>query len=985
MSCSVLRRTVVRGLFFCLVALCGAQADAPKKEWLTVHVLKGSPESSVFTFEHPQTGQPTQAHLNDRVALYVYRNGALEDLKVGSGIKAYGRVDKAAGKVRDVGHVCRMPRKSDHLDTKRIDGEILDVRNDTIGVRQGGRRFDLLLRGDVHVELVAPSKRDLLKPGMFVAFSALPAKEGYDVTREMRFYPDRSLQADLGELRFPQAQPERASYIHPREGQTLDVSPPGFNWWRLTGYGDQPAPRGAARYRLRVRDAGGKEVYASPPLEDPVHVPDVVLPEGAYTWAVDGMDAEGKVVDTWPERRFAIAPAALAQPWVAAERLLARVPESRPRLLFLASEMDAVRAELDGARQSAFRHLRASADKALALGPMGEPDYDEIEDPAERRLAYIQAFWKEREHHEGGMRPLAMMYLVSGEKKYAEVAKAILMEITEWDVEGISSVSAPYGDELGLGIAKAAPQTYDWLYDYLSPEERRRVEENLAARADQILRRLERSDFLYTSAESHNGRLIAFLGEFAVCLPDHPRAPVWLDYSMRGQLTVFPHWGGPDGGWNEGIGYGSAYNNILLPPMVSISRATGFDLWQRPYFKEARQFFMYCIAPGGELRPFGDGEQGATPTDGGSIGSLLRFHAHKFNDPAVGWFAEHVLREKDGSPPDRTYIPDMFAPAPGFDAKPEALAQDRAFRGIGWAAMHSDIADPGGDLFVLFKSSPYGSVSHSYADQNTYVVMKGGAALAALSGAYWPSYGAPFHADYTRHTVSKNGILVGGKGQIVRSSAAKGRLADFQTTGRIALATGDAQQAYGERLERFLRHVVVIKPSLILIADDLAAPDAAEFQWLLQARQEMELDEPAQALVSRRKGREMHVRLFTDGGFAFHQTDEWPLAPDAGYPTAKRDRGKGYPEKQWHFTATTRERATARRIGAILFVPDKEAGIVDMPEVRQPEPGVVEVEAHWPDGRAEARIDLRGGAPMIHAQFQPSSGEAQIVQSEPGR
>jgi hypothetical protein len=44
--------------------------------------------------------------------------------------------------------------------------------------------------------------------------------------------------------------------------------------------------------------------------------------------------------------------------------------------------------------------------------------------------------------------------------------------------------------------------------------------------------------------------------EYAVALSDHPRAAVWLDYTMKAALTVFPHWAGHDGGWAEGINYG---------------------------------------------------------------------------------------------------------------------------------------------------------------------------------------------------------------------------------------------------------------------------------------------------------------------------------------------------------------------------------------------------------------------------------------------
>jgi hypothetical protein len=47
---------------------------------------------------------------------------------------------------------------------------------------------------------------------------------------------------------------------------------------------------------------------------------------------------------------------------------------------------------------------------------------------------------------------------------------------------------------------------------------------------------------------------------------------------------------------------------------------------------------------------------------------------------------------------------------------PGDLPAAAVFRGIGWAGLHSALDRPEQDTFFLFKSSPYGSVSHSHAD-----------------------------------------------------------------------------------------------------------------------------------------------------------------------------------------------------------------------------------------------------------------------------
>ena len=46
-------------------------------------------------------------------------------------------------------------------------------------------------------------------------------------------------------MEFPTIRPDGANYVRPRDGETLDLTPPGFCWWRA-------AERGACRYRLVV-------------------------------------------------------------------------------------------------------------------------------------------------------------------------------------------------------------------------------------------------------------------------------------------------------------------------------------------------------------------------------------------------------------------------------------------------------------------------------------------------------------------------------------------------------------------------------------------------------------------------------------------------------------------------------------------------------------------------------------------------------------
>ncbi len=772
-------------------------------------------------------------------------------------------------------------------------------------------------------------------------------------------------------IAFPTTPPARAGFIKPTPGERLEVTPPGFAWWSA-GTGNQVS------YRLHIRDAAGRVVHESPLLKDPVYCPDRVLPAGDYTFAIDALDDAGTVRATRPAQAFVIAPGARELPFVPAPDLLARVPRAHPRLLFPQATMGEVRATLTTTRRAAFNNLKKGADAGLKLSVPPEPAYDKLPTKAEQKLGYHEAFSVMRRYHDGGMRHCALMYALTGTRKYGEKARDLLLGAAAWDPEGISSVLSPFGDEVGLGLAKAAAETYDWVYDLLSEPERAQARRMLIARGDQMLRRLQRSNYLANPAESHNGRLPGYLAEYAIALAEEPAAVAWMDYALRVFLTVYPHWGGQDGGWAEGINYGLAYNTIYLTPLEAIRRATGVDVWQRPFYRKVGYFFLHNVSPVGDISPWGDTESSPSASKIGSVKSLLQFYANRFGDSTLAWWADR-LKTPRGEDADVSAFPGIWLPDAVKPLAPPTLPNDRAFFGVGWATLHSDILQPERDTMVMFKCSPYGGVSHSHADQASFAIMKGGRSLAIPGGERYPQHGSPFHVEYTQQTLAHNAVLINGEGQVSRDSRFGGMLTDFQTTDRFGYACGDATACFGPRATRNRRHVLLVRPGVVVVVDDVATPAPASFQWLLHAHNRFTLDESTQRLVSRTADAAMTVDLLTTDGFAFHQTDAWPVDPKKGFPTVKARP----PEKQWHFTADTRTKAAARRILAVMNIAD-EAGRSDCRIERVGDRVVIRISAEGGAGpESVVRVDLSTGAgarlPILEADCARPGSPAEKI------
>lgn len=771
---------------------------------------------------------------------------------------------------------------------------------------------------------------------------------------------------------FPDTQPRNGNFNRPLPGQVLDISPPGFCWWRA-------GPRDAVFYVLSIQAADGGEVYRSARLRDPVDVPDRVLPPGMYHWTVEAVNTSGDVLATRPAQSFTITDNPHALPWVDPKALLAKVPGGHPRLLFTKAELEQVRATLDTTRREAFDALRKRADEALDLPLMAKPDFDRFDIDTEypaRRTAYRAAYHEFTDVYHGGMTPMALTYLLTGEQKYGEAAKAHLLNLLDWETDGIASLDEGF-DEIGLRIARTASQAYDWLYDLFTDEERAAVRAMLIDHGNSMLARLQRRDFLNYSAFSHDGRLPGYLVEFSIALAEEPVAEQWMDYAMRTLLTVFPHWAGSDGGWAEGVNYYLSYNDRFVTPLHSLYTATGYDLWQKPYFRSMRYFPMYCLAPDGEVMPFGDNEHSPAASRAGETRSILQYHALRYRDPVVRWWID---QEPMASAPFgrtgpllRIILPDDLEPQP-----PKDLPLDRAFYGIGWAALHTDLTHPDRDLMVLFKSSPYGSVSHGHAEQNSFVIMKGGKALAIPGGARYPQHGSPFHTEYTQQTLAHNCLLINGQGQANQDNRFGGRLTAFTSLPHIAHVAGEAAECYPGLLKHYTRHVMLIRPSVIIVVDDLTAPDDVEVKWLMHAKEKLEIDPTEQSFTSVRDGERMHVRLFGAGGFDLEQTDAWPLPPKTDYPMVTADE----PDPQWHLTATARNRAGAARIVAVMRVTEAGQPQPDEYEILSGE-NQITVSGKDAAGTFTCTVDLNPDnaeqAAIIKAFYQPSDGETESL------
>lgn len=503
---------------------------------------------------------------------------------------------------------------------------------------------------------------------------------------------------------------------------------------------------------------------------------------------------------------------------------------------------------------------------------------------------------------------LAFGFLISGEQRYADAGKKLLLHVANWDPSGTSSRSI--NDEVSMRLLYSMSRAYDWLHPVLSPKERALVQECIRERGNDVYRAMRRTGFENTLLDNHLVRTMGFLGQAAIAfMGDFPEAEIWFDYIVGLFLFKYPAFGGDEGGWSQGVSYWQSYISWVLEFLDALHTATGLNLAEKPFFRNTAYFKLYAHPPKSKFGAFGDHADGP-PGQGAAlvVGRFAQLH----KDPALQWYVHEITgMGRVPALPMKDFRGYVWAPE-SVEAMispeiPENFPQSRLFADVGWALMNIDMSDSKNNVHVKFKSSPYGSFNHSHAEQNSFMIEAYGSPLAISSG-YYPWYGSPHHKTWTWESRSKNTILVDGVGQGVQSINAKGDIRAASFGPQFDYVLGDATQAYQGRVKRFWRHLWFIKPGVIAIFDQLEAGRPATYDWLLHTQQEMEIDAHAQRVRVPADTAEMWTYFVTPKGLEISQTDQFTVLPE------DRDAGKAL---QWHLTANSE---TADGVGRFFTI-----------------------------------------------------------------
>ncbi len=756
----------------------------------------------------------------------------------------------------------------------------------------------------------------------------------------------------------------------PVDGVVWELNPLGFIWLPVTE---------ASRYELRVRDEAGS-LALQQALDRHYFAPTAAFAPGQYEWSVEAWDAKGTSLGTRPWWKFTMPDDAPRAVCPSAKSVLENLGEEKhPTLVFMADELEEVRRRIREEHTVDLATLKATVEHTLTIGMPPAPTFHLASTEQQKKMYYARYFGQLRPFVDMGLVACALYYLLTGDQEAGARAKELMLHICGMTPEGPNAVDGRWGDEPGLSYSRCLHGCYDWTYDLYDGREREFIENILVIYCRQTYRRLINEKFMICTGSSHMGRLPGYLGEQTILLRHRlPEAAEMLQYVLDVFNTFYPHFGGVDGGWAQGVNYGAAYNRWYIPFFTTFYKLTGFSFWQRPFYRKVKNFFLYCCATNAEYLPFGDGEEHGlteTPARLALLRPLFQFYARWFNDPKM----QALVNRLPAPETFRTHIIEAFISPPKektaeiAPAAEGALANSRIFRGIGWAALHSDLEHPERDNFLLFKSSPFGSYSHSHADQNSVFISAGGKALAIPAGYYGPGWDAPHHHSYTRQTLSHNCILVDGEGQSGIDCLATGKLVHFEDHPGWSYVCGDATEAYKGRLSRFLRHVLFIRPAMFLIYDDLEADHPVEYSWLLHSLEAPNIDAEGTIIDIAHNGAYLHTELAASTPLTIDYTDQFATPYNEGLTEEFHHERPN----QHHVCAHT-EKCEQAKIAAALTVWQKGE---EQPRIKVTREGDV-LKVTGDD--FSATMSLAPGAPSFRATIEAVEHDLLAWQVQPG-
>ena len=657
---------------------------------------------------------------------------------------------------------------------------------------------------------------------------------------------------------------DNRQWPYPIEGHTLIVNPPVFTWpmadFKQADISESNKTEKAfdeyLRYDFqmgRTADFSDSSTFIRRGLHMPFYNHHQAFEEGTWYWRYRVSGKEWS-----PTFRIDISSATPRFESPLTAEAYQMIPASHPRIYGVDTSK-----EFTKDQRKLLDQFRAKADKAL---PRTVESYQvkgspipanalptEITQIMRFRLRYeVEAIDRDIEN-------LLYAYMETQAPKYMDKAITLANHIAGRD--GVAMYNQ--ADFSACKSMATLAMMYDVAYSHLNDTSRQQYAVFIKSVMQKLLNRL-----MLDNIGAADGILAAhffqhtFYDAFTttIIMKDHlPEASEWFNLFYNIWLSRSPGGGFlSDGVWPNGnMGYIHVNMESMVSNYVLYRKLFGINLFQHPWYLNCANALGYTVQTDGSGDGFSDGSEewpvknylragfsyilGLEQDNANAIRYAYRFSGQPTNKPfrfAKSSFVSYRLWKNDitaNLKEDR------------IQSQPHSVV----FPQTGIAIMNSKEPGTEGNLFLSFRSSPFGVGSHGLAEQNSFNIMYGGKPLFYPTG-YKITTRDKHYLLAHKHSRARNTLTVNGKTQSF-SHNGYGWIARYLNGENITYVLGDASNAYTQfdesasnwiealqdvhaytaengfiltdnddpKVKTFRRHVALLRPNIVVVYDEL--------------------------------------------------------------------------------------------------------------------------------------------------------------------
>lgn len=548
-----------------------------------------------------------------------------------------------------------------------------------------------------------------------------------------------------------------------------------------------------------------------------------------------------------------------------------------PRLLADADDFERIRSGLGEEPYSRwFESLKAKSDQYFAENYVEFVDTD-VEQTKKDFLHPIREFKARLEN-------LSMMWKLTGEARYAQRAYD--------EMENAMNFPTLYPEHylnVGEGVFAFAV-AYDWLYDWMSEEQRTFAEKGIRKQLDTGHTYMMEGSYFTRNTNNWNGVCCGGLAVAALAImeTDYEYCADFVSAAVKHTPKSIVEMA-PAGVYPEGPGYWDFGTEYLVYMMSAMDYVLGddFGLSQIDGFEEAGDFLLFISSPIRGTFNFADSGEGAYD------GPQAYWFAKKFNKPICSWY-QYNIRPAGG-----TW--DLIYYDPKYYTTPETINYplDQYREGAENFSIFRSSFDDASGTYAALKGGDNQS-SHGDLDIGTFLFDALGQRWACELGAenyavdgYWDltANGGRWNY-YSKRAEGHNTLVINPGMKPDQDPMAADEITDFKSVKGGGYTILDMSNAYAEDATSVRRGMMVFDAKQqMMIQDEVECIAPSEIYWSMHTSASIEVAEDGKSAILTRNGEKCLATLQTPAEARLEVREAKPLAGTPNPPGNASHKG----------------------------------------------------------------------------------------------